>query len=115
MELLLVRKYLKAAYTIGCLWVGGTRFCDTLEDRVRDLSHEPKIPGETAIPSGCYEVSSYALYVVESLEVIVATVEDIERTFLVGNHIHRLHVVHSGFSYVKECRNRSLNVTERIL
>ena len=55
MELLLVRKYLKAAYTIGCLWVGGTRFCDTLEDRVRDLSHEPKIPGETAIPSGCYE------------------------------------------------------------
>ena len=99
MELLLVRKYLKAAYTIGCLWVGGTRFCDTLE----------------AIPSGCYEVSSYALYVVESLEVIVATVEDIERTFFVGNHIHRIHVVHSGFSYVKECRNRSLNVTERIL
>ena len=82
---------------------------------MRDLSHEPKIPGETAIPSGCYEVSSYALYVVESLEVIVATVEDIERTFFVGNHIHRIHVVHSGFSYVKECRNRSLNVTERIL
>ena len=95
--------------------VNGAYVYDTLEDRVRDLSHEPKIPGETAIPSGCYEVSSYALYVVESLEVIVATVEDIERTFFVGNHIHRIHVVHSGFSYVKECRNRSLNVTERIL
>ena len=56
MELLLERKYLKAAYTIGCLSVDGTRFCDTLEDRVRDLVHEPKVPGETAIPAGCYEV-----------------------------------------------------------
>lgn len=56
MELLLERRYLKAAYTIGCLSVDGTRFCDTLEDRVRDLAHEPKVPGETAIPAGRYEV-----------------------------------------------------------
>ena len=56
MDLLLERKYLKPAYTIGCLFVNGTRFCDTLEDRVRDLSHEPKIPGQTAIPAGRYEV-----------------------------------------------------------
>ena len=50
------RKYLKAAYTIGCLWIEGTRFCDTLEDRVRDLKQEPKVPGATAIPAGRYEV-----------------------------------------------------------
>lgn len=56
MELLLERKYLKAAYTIGCLWIEGTRFCDTLEDRVRDLKQEPKVPGATAIPAGRYEV-----------------------------------------------------------
>lgn len=56
MDLLLKRKYLKPTYTIGCLFVNGTRFCDTLEDRVRDLSHEAKIPGQTAIPAGRYEV-----------------------------------------------------------
>lgn len=36
--------------------VCGTRFCDTLEDRVRDLKQEPKVPGATAIPAGRYEV-----------------------------------------------------------
>lgn len=56
MELLLERLYFKTAYTIGCLSVDGTRFCDTLEDRVRDLKHEPKVPGATAIPPGRYEV-----------------------------------------------------------
>lgn len=56
MELLLERRYLKEAYTIGCLSVDGTRFCDTLEDRVRDLRLEPKVPGKTAIPAGRYEV-----------------------------------------------------------
>ena len=56
MELLLERKYLKAAYTIGCLSVDGTRLCDTLEDRVRDLVHEPKVSGDIAIPAGRYEV-----------------------------------------------------------
>lgn len=57
MELLLERLYFKAEYTIGCLSMDGTRFCDTLEDRVRDLKHETKVPGKTAIPAGCYEVT----------------------------------------------------------
>ena len=56
MELVLERRYLKPSYTIGCLSVCGTRFCDTLEDRVRDLKQEPKVPGATAIPAGRYEV-----------------------------------------------------------
>lgn len=46
MELLLERKYLKAAYTIGCLSVDGTRFCDTLEDRLTVLIREAAERGE---------------------------------------------------------------------
>lgn len=56
MKLQLERKYLKPEYTIGQLKVDGTFFCDTLEDRVRDLSREKKVPGQTAIPAGKYEV-----------------------------------------------------------
>ena len=56
MELVLERRYLKPSYTIGGLSVCGTRFCDTLEDRVRDLKQEPKVPRATAIPAGRYEV-----------------------------------------------------------
>lgn len=56
MELILIRKYKKSDYTIGVLYVDGTRFCDTLEDRLRDLTKEVKVPGLTAIPAGVYEV-----------------------------------------------------------
>lgn len=35
----------------------GLYFFDTLEDRVRDLRSEPKIPGRTAISAGRYEVT----------------------------------------------------------
>lgn len=56
MNLQLNRKYLKEGYTIGVLSVDGVYFCDTLEDRVRDLMREEKIPGRTAIPAGRYEV-----------------------------------------------------------
>lgn len=56
MEWVLQRFYLGREYTIGRLFVDGVYFCDTLEDRVRDLAHEAKIPGRTAIPAGRYEV-----------------------------------------------------------
>lgn len=56
MKLRIERYFLKPEYTIGKLKVDGVFFCDTLEDRVRDLSQENKVPGETAIPAGCYEV-----------------------------------------------------------
>ena len=52
MELFLERRHLKPEYTIGCLSVGSTRFCDTLEPEVRAV----KVPGHTAIPAGRYEV-----------------------------------------------------------
>lgn len=51
MELILERIALKDTYTIGKLYIDGIYFCDTLEDKVRDI----KIKGETAIPYGTYK------------------------------------------------------------
>lgn len=56
MELQLKRIFAGRDYTIGRLSVDGMRFCDTLEDPVRDLTKERKIPGNTAIPAGVYDV-----------------------------------------------------------
>ena len=42
-------------YTIGKLYIDGVYFCDTLEDKYRDLSKEVKVYGETAIPTGKYK------------------------------------------------------------
>lgn len=63
-EMTLKRVALKPNYTIGKLYLNGTYFCDTLEDKVRDLNKdgdlndlgEGKVYGETAIPYGRYEV-----------------------------------------------------------
>lgn len=56
MKLELTRLFLQDTYTIGKLYIDGQYFCDTLEDKVRDLSREKKIPGQTAIPDGEYEI-----------------------------------------------------------
>lgn len=63
MELLLERKYCKEEYTVGRLSLNGVFFCNTLEDKVRDINKngtfdcgEFKIKGHTAIPYGEYEV-----------------------------------------------------------
>lgn len=63
MKLELERRFLGESYTIGSLSIDGKKFCDTLEDRVRDLNKngvfdgdEKKVHGETAIPYGTYDV-----------------------------------------------------------
>lgn len=56
MKLTLKRIYFAEKYTIGKLYVDGVYFCDTLEDKYRDLSKEKKVMHETAIPFGTYEV-----------------------------------------------------------
>lgn len=64
MELLIDRKWKKGTYTIGVLYVDGERFCETCEDRDRGLRcdmsdmiiRQTKVPGETAIPLGKYNV-----------------------------------------------------------
>lgn len=63
MKLELKRIALHDTYTIGKLYIDGVYFCDTIEDKVRDLNKngvfdngEFKVKGETAIPYGTYEV-----------------------------------------------------------
>lgn len=57
MELLLKRTAKKQEYTIGKLYLNGEYFCDTLEDTVRNLEKELKVPGKTAIPPGQYRIA----------------------------------------------------------
>ena len=52
MKLELKRIAYKETYTIGKLYIDGIYFCDTLEDKVRDI----KIKDKTAIPCGTYKV-----------------------------------------------------------
>lgn len=64
MKLMTDRVWRKDTYTIGRFFVDGMRFYETLEDRDRGLKQtdsldhilKVKVPGETAIPSGTYEV-----------------------------------------------------------
>lgn len=65
MKLQLTRIALRPTYTIGRLLIDGERFCDTLEDKVRDTNKdgdlldegEQKVYGQTAIPYGTYGVT----------------------------------------------------------
>lgn len=56
MKLRVERLWPKPTYTVGRLYVDGKLFSNTLEDTVRDLNREKKIPGKTAIPAGEYKV-----------------------------------------------------------
>lgn len=63
MNIVLKRVALKDTYTIGKLYIDGKYFCDTLEDKVRDINKngvfdngEVKIKGKTAIPYGTYNI-----------------------------------------------------------
>lgn len=65
MKIRLHRKWLKKGYSIGILYINGTRICETLEDTDRGLRESDsleviktrKIPGETAIPIGTYQIT----------------------------------------------------------
>ena len=69
MRIKVERRWPKATYTIGRLYVDGALFCNTLEDRDRGLHQTDslaqirsvKVPGETAIPKGTYTVSMTVL------------------------------------------------------
>ena len=63
MKLRLERKYFNDTYTIGNLYIDGKYFCDTLEDKNRDVNKngkfdngETKVYGETCIPFGTYKI-----------------------------------------------------------
>ena len=65
MKLKVERRWPKATYTIGRLYIDGIYYCNTLEDRDRGLKQtDPptyiasrKVAGETAIPKGTYGVA----------------------------------------------------------
>ena len=69
MKLRLERRWPKLTYTIGVLFIDGLRYCETLEDRDRGLKFTDhpdrikarKVAGETAIPTGTYQVSMTTL------------------------------------------------------
>ena len=52
MKIKVDRIYKGESYTIGKMYLNGEYFCDTLEDAIRPV----KIPNETAIPAGIYNV-----------------------------------------------------------
>ena len=64
MRIIIDRKYKKGTYTIGNLSIDGKWECNSLEDKDRGLKQsmtlqqirELKVYGETAIPTGEYEV-----------------------------------------------------------
>jgi hypothetical protein len=58
MKLTVKRRFFADTYTIGTMYINGERFCDTLEDKNRDLNDagEGKVMHETAIPFGTYRV-----------------------------------------------------------
>lgn len=70
MKLTLNRKFLADKYTVGDLFIDGKFFCNTIEDKVRELPvacpYTPKgqsckckgkVYAETAIPAGTYNVT----------------------------------------------------------
>lgn len=56
MKLRVERLWKKATYTVGRLYVNDRLYCNTLEDVIRNLDKEAKVPGKTAIPAGTYKV-----------------------------------------------------------
>ena len=65
MKLKVERRWPKATYTIGRLYIDGIYYCNTLEDADRGLKQTDqlsyiksrKVAGETAIPKGTYGVA----------------------------------------------------------
>lgn len=63
MKIQVKRRYFGEEYTIGTMSINGERFCDTLEDKNRDLNRngkfdngERKVNSQTCIPFGTYRV-----------------------------------------------------------
>lgn len=53
MDLILKREPPTLNFVMGALFIGGSKFCDTLEDPPR----EAKVPTKTGIPYGRYQVT----------------------------------------------------------
>jgi len=57
MQLMVIRDFKGDTFTLGKLYINNQYFCETLEDRDRELEKGgTKIKGQTCIPLGDYEV-----------------------------------------------------------
>ncbi|MBR1733110.1 MAG: hypothetical protein IJ729_05160 [Alloprevotella sp.] len=69
-NLVMIRTFRGSGYTIGHLYCGSQRLCDTLEDEVRELPPTcpdtpqgracgcaGKVYAQTAVPAGCYRLT----------------------------------------------------------
>lgn len=65
MEITVIRRWKKDTYTIGDLYIDGKWFCNTIEDKDRNLYQgmslewikELKVYGQSAIPYGRYKIT----------------------------------------------------------
>lgn len=65
MEIKVVRSFKKDTYTVGNLYINGTWFCNTIEDKDRGLNQKmsleeikkKKVYAQTAIPTGTYKIT----------------------------------------------------------
>lgn len=116
LELVVFRRYKKAGYTIGDMYVDGKWFCNTLEPQWRDYENgAQKEKGESAIPEGRYEVREVLsprrkmfvpqLVGVPMFEAIQIhpgnTKKDTEGCILVGYNEKRGEVLRSRLTYTR--------------
>ena len=119
MEITVERRWKRDGYTIGVLYVNGKRYCNTLEDIDRGLSSDMavgdifkvKVHGQTAIPTGRYEVRmTYSPRFKRQLPLLVDvpayegvrihsgnTAADTEGCILVGENTERGKVLNSRY------------------
>lgn len=84
------------------------------EDVLRQSSFPPDRPVlEVALGADDEERLEH-IDAVEALEVVVAAVEDVERPWLIGYYVHRLHVVHRCRSDVDKSWNLGLDIVHRV-
>ena len=57
MKITVDRLWKKETYTIGKMAIDEKYFCNTLEDKERDLTKESKVFGRTAIPARTYRIT----------------------------------------------------------
>lgn len=115
MKLKLHRIYFGETYTIGRLYIDDVYFCDTLEDKYRDLGKEAKVYGKTCIPFGVYRIIiTYSPKFARRLPLLVNvpcfdsirihsgnTSEDTEGCILIGENKEKGKVINSRATMLK--------------
>lgn len=139
MNIRVIRTKLATSFTAGQLFIDDVYFCDTLEDRDRDLHNKQpldvivknKIKGQTAIPTGHYAIDiTYSQRFARLLPLICDvpgfsgvrihpgnTAEDTEGCILVGKYNNKGVVLKSRETFnalyerIKQAKDNRENIT----